>query len=367
MKKVLSVMLAAIMLVALFAACGGGAAATAAAAPKTIPPADVAGASAGAVATATKAAAGSKKLLSIIIPKAVGGNWFKRSEIGGQTWAEDTGNMSMMVGSTKADAAVQIQSIQDALALKPDIISIIPNSPEACEPIMKQAMDSGVIVTTQEASNAKNINVDVEAFDNAAYGAHFFEAAMKKLGAAKDSKGKYVYFVGFLTSPTHNQWAQGAIDYQKANFPGWECVTGKQVEGEENQQVSYAKVKEFLQKDPTIKCFFGSSAADPPGCALAIDELGLAGKIIVMGTCMPSLAGPGLKSGAITMGSFWDPFEAQYVCNEIAVDIMNGIQPKTGNDYKRPGYNNVTVKDKVVYGNAWIDFNNDNIAKYNFI
>ena len=361
MKKVLSVLLAALMLVALFAACSGGATATTAA-PKTIAPLT----GGGAVATATKVE-GSKKLLSIIIPKAVGSNWFKRTEMGGQTWAQDTGNLSMMVGSTKADAAVQIQSIQDALALKPDIISIVPNSPEACEPIMKQAMESGVIVTTQEASNAQNIDVDVEAFDNAAYGAHFFEAAMKKLGADKDSTGKYVYFVGFLTSPTHNQWAQGAIDYQKANFPKWEIVTGKQVEGEENQQVAYAKTKEFLQKDPSIKCFFGSSGGDPPGIALAIEELGLSGKVIVMGTCMPSLAGPGLKSGAITMGSFWDPFETQYVCNEIAVDLINKVQPKTGNDYKRPGYNNVTVKGKVVYGNAWIDFDNSNIDKYNFI
>ena len=354
MKKLLAITLIAIMLIALFAACGN---VTPATAPRTI---DADGA---AVITATQNLSG-KKLLSIIIPKGVGGSWFARSEMGGAQWAEDTGNDSMMVGSNKADAAVQVQSIQDALALKPDMISVIPNSPEACETILAEAMKLGIIVTTQEASTQQNCHYDVEAFDNAEYGAHFFQAGMDW---AKKDTGQYAVFVGFLTSPTHNQWAEGGINHQKKNYPGWELIGGKQIEGEESSEVVYAKVKELLQAYPGITYFQGSSAADPPGAAHAVDELGLNETIFVCGTAMPLGSEAGLFNGSMNFCSFWDPFETQYVCNIISCMVLDGQSVKTGDNMGRVGYNSVIVDGKVVMGNAWIDVTTENFEKYNFI
>ena len=353
MKKILAVLLAAIMLVALFAACAGSGDPTEA--PKTLSPDE------GEVKTAEPTA---EKLLAIIVPKAVGSNWFARTEMGGAQWAEDTGNESQMVGSNKADAAVQVQTIQDALALDPDFISVIPNSPEACETVLGEAMEKGVIVTTQESSTQQNCHYDVEAFNNAEYGAHFFAGAMEEI--QKDA-GKYVYFVGFLTSPTHNQWAQGAIDYQEENYPNWEFYSGSPIEGEEKQEVSYAKTKEILQAEPDIDVFIGSSGGDPPGIGLAIDELGLNGQKVVCGTSMPSQAEAGLFNGAITFVSFWDPYETQYVCNVVSTMVLNGEEVKSGDDMGRVGYNDVIVDGKVIMGNAWIDVTTENFEEYNFI
>jgi len=352
MKKLLAILLAAVMLVALFAACNGTSEPTAP--PKTLDPGE-------GVKTAEPT---EKKLLAIIVPKAVGSNWFARTEMGGAQWAEDTGNESMMVGSNKADAAVQVQSIQDALALNPDFLSVVPNSPEACEVVLGEAMANGVIVTTQESSTQENCHYDVEAFNNAEYGAHFFQGAMDAI--QKDS-GKYVYYVGFLTSPTHNQWAEGGIAHQRANYPNWELVTGKQIEAEEKQEVSYAKTKELMQTYPDIELFIGSSGGDPPGTALAIDELGLNDQVFVCGTSMPSQAEKGLFNGSIDFCSFWDPFETQYVCNVVSTMVLNGEAVKDGDDMGRVGYNAIKLDGKVIMGNAWIDVTTENFEKYNFI
>jgi len=354
MKKLLAIALAAVMLVALFAACGGGGATEA---PKTIEAGD------DLVVTATVNTS-DKKLLSIIIPKGVGGSWFARSEMGGAQWAEDTGNESMMVGSNKADAAVQVQSIQDALALKPDMISVIPNSPEACETILGEAMKLGIIVTTQEASTQINCHYDVEAFDNAEYGAHFFQAGMD--WSRKDT-GQYAVYVGFLTSPTHNQWAQGGIDHQRKNYPGWELISGKQIECEENTEISYAKTKEIMQAHPGVTYFQGSSSADPPGAARAIDELGLNDTVFVCGTSMPRGSEDSLRNGSMNFCSFWDPYETQYVCNVVSVMVLDGQSVKSGDNMGRVGYNSVIVDGKVIMGNAWIDVTVENWEKYNFI
>jgi len=356
MKKLLAVLLAVIMLVALLAACGGGGATEA---PKTIEKEEGED-----VFTATKNEG--KQLLAIIIPKSMGSSWFARSEMGGDQWAEDTGNLSQMVGSNVSDVAVQIQSIQDALALNPDFISVIPLSPEACETVFKEAMKNGVIVTTQEASNIENAHYDVEAFNNADYGAHFFEKAQTMDGPWKKDKGKYVLFVQLLTAPTHNQWAEGLKAYVVKNYPQWELFSNSQIEGIDGETV-FAKTKEILQADPDIDFFWGGNGGDPASMGRAIDELGLNGVKFVTGTGMPLYTESGLRNGSVQFCSFWDPYETQYVCNVISSMVLDGKSVKTGDNMGRLGYNSVVVDGLVVMGAAWIDVTTENFEKYNFI
>jgi len=47
----------------------------------------------------------------------------------------------------------------------------VPYDPPTLEPALKKAMDRGIKVVTHEADNEKNTMVDIEAFDNSAYGA----------------------------------------------------------------------------------------------------------------------------------------------------------------------------------------------------
>ena len=54
-------------------------------------------------------------------------------------------------------------------------------------------------------------DIDVEAFQNAAYGENF----MKELGELTGGKGKYIQFVGALTSVSHNEWCDAAKALQE--------------------------------------------------------------------------------------------------------------------------------------------------------
>jgi len=357
MKKLLAVLLAVIMLVALFAACGA-----------TVNPDgdDLRTIEAGDQDVVTATQNTGEKLLAIIIPKSVGGTWFARSEKGGMQWAMDTGNMSQMVGSNKSDVAVQVQSIQDALALDPDFISVIPLSPEACETVFGEAMKNGVIVTTQEGSTTQNVHADIEAFNNADYGAHFFEKAQGMDGPWKKDKGKYNMFVQFLTAPTHNQWADGLQAYVTKNYPQWELFGGSRIEAPTGEDV-YAKVKEILQTDPDVDFWWGGNGGDPAAMGRAIDELGLNGKKFVTGTGMPRATEALLFNGSVQFCSFWDPFETQYVAWVVSSMILDGGSVKTGDNMGRVGYNSVVVDGKVIMGAAWIDVTTENYDKYNFI
>ena len=63
---------------------------------------------------------------------------------------------------------------------------------------------------------------------------------------------------------------------------------------------------------------------------------------------------------------FWDPAVAGYAMNKLAVMVMNGEEIKDGMDLGLEGYNAVSLDGKVIYGQAWVNVNKDNMADYPF-
>jgi simple sugar transport system substrate-binding protein len=289
--------------------------------------------------------------------------WFDRMSEGVKKFAKDSGYDAFQVGPSKADAAIQVQLIEDLIAQKVDAICVVPFSQEALEPVLKKAMKKGIVVISHEASSLKNVDYDIEAFDNAAYGIHFMEALAKKMGG----QGEYAVFVGGLTSKSHNEWVDAAIKYQKEKYPNMKLVADKQ-ESYDDQQQAYQKTRELLKTYPNLKGIQGSAMTDAPGAALAIEEMGLTGKVHVVGTSLVSVAGKYLKSGSADLIGFWDPADAGYAMNKLAVTILDGKRKtiKTGLNLSIPGYNNLKLKGKVLYGQAWIDATKENMNKYNF-
>ena len=84
--------------------------------------------------------------------------------------AQNAGVKTEQTGPGQDDAAQQLRVIEDLIAKKVDALAVVPIDPAALEPVFKKAMAKGIKVVTHEADNQKNTMVDVEAFENAAYG-----------------------------------------------------------------------------------------------------------------------------------------------------------------------------------------------------
>jgi len=344
MKKVLSLLLALGMMVS-FAGCGANTSKN----PATPSPS--------ASTTATK------KYTIVTVPKLTSIAWFQRMETGVKKFATDSGMDAYYTGPDKGDAALQAQVIEDLIAKKVDAICVVPFSTEALEPVLKKAKDAGILVITHEASTMKNIDYDIEAFDNTAYGEHF----MTKLGSLMGGKGQYIQEVGALTSESHKQWTDAAQALQKSKFPDM-SLFGDKIESKDDQTTSYNKVKEALKSNPNITGFEGSAMGDVAGAALAVEEAGLSGKVKIVGTSLVSVSGKYIKSGTIDMISFWDPADAGYAMNVLAQKILSGEKVKDGMDLGVSGYDSLKLKDKVLTGKAWVDVDKTNVddSKYNF-
>ena len=178
-----------------------------------------------------------------------------------------------MQGVSQSDGALQAQLIEDLIAQKPDVLGIVPISPQTLEPVIAKARAAGIKVVMHEGETQPTKDFDVEAFDNAAYGRHLMDELAKRMG----EEGEYGVFVGKLTNVSHNQWVDAAVEYQKQKYPKMKMV-GSKNETNEDAATAYRKAQELLVAFPNIKGFQGSSSNDPVGIGQAIEEAGASGQ-----------------------------------------------------------------------------------------
>jgi simple sugar transport system substrate-binding protein len=370
MKRTMYVFGVLVMLVAVLAACGAPAApapqAPAAEATEAAAPAEATEAAAPA-AEATEAAAapaeGAKApgdMEFVTVVKIAGINWFNRMEEGVKQFGEEQGVKASLVGPAEADAAQQIPIIEDLIAQGVDALCVVPMDPAQLEPVLKKAMDAGIVVITHEASNQQNMDWDIEAFDNTAFGA----GLMDRLAALMGEEGEYAVFVGSLGSKTHLEWADGGINQQLAKYPNMKMVGDKQ-ETFDDSQKAYEKAKEILKAYPNIKGFQGSASTDVVGIGQAVEEAGLQDKIFVVGTSLPSLSSDLLKSGAIDVIGGWDPALAGKACNKLAQMQIAGETIGEGTNLGLTGYENLKLVGKnVLYADAAVYMTKDEVDNY---
>lgn len=296
-----------------------------------------------------------------MIVKVSGIQWFDRMEEGIQQYAADTGTDAFQLGPSQADAALQVQIIEDMIAQGVDAITVVPFSPEAIEPVLARAREEGIVVVTHEAPSQQNVDYDVEAFRNREYGAYL----MDQLAACMDEEGEYAVFVGSLTSETHNDWVDGAIARQQEAYPNMVLV-GDKNETYDDVSEAAAAAREVLRAFPNIKGFQGSASTDVAGIGQVIEERGLEDNTCVMGTSLPSIGGQYIETGAVDAVFFWDPAIAGYVALQVAEMVLDGQTVETGMDLGQSGYESVVVEDKVIYGQAWVTVTLENLDEFDF-
>lgn len=312
-----------------------------------------------------ESAEGDEQLEIVMVVKLEGVAWFDNMRLGIEKFNKEHPDVNAyQIGADTADPAAQVALINDLIAKGVDAILVVPNDPQSLVPVFKKANDAGILTFTHEASNQSQISFDVEAFDNAAYGRHMMDVMADWMG----EEGVWQPFVGHLTSPTHNQWVDGEIEQADKMYPNLRMATDR-VEDQENQQIAYEKSLELLKTYPDIKALMGSAMSTAPGAAAAIEEKGLIGKVAAFGTCLPSVAGDYLVSGAAESIHFWVPADAGYATAMVAYKMLKGEDITEGTDLGATGYNDIIIKKNnsgvpIIYGQAWVDVNKDNLDEW---
>ncbi|MDD3172728.1 MAG: autoinducer 2 ABC transporter substrate-binding protein [Herbinix sp.] len=302
-----------------------------------------------------------------VIVKDATSDWFKRMQVG----VDDFGNkMAVNViqkGPASADAASQVQLVEDMMNQGVDALCIIPIDPGALESVLEEAMNRGIVVVSHEASNLKNTLYDVEAFTAESFG----ETMMDQLAQAMGKKGKYAQMVAYTTSTTHMEYSNAEHNFQVENYPDMSLIndTVPSAESEEKVDTAYSKAKEILKANTDLAGFTGAASVDILGEAQAVEELGLSDQVSIVGVGTPNACKEYVHNGTISAVCLWDPALAGFAMCDVAYKILSGEEVGNGSDLECEGYNSVSLKEGInrcLLGNAPLILKDDNIDNYDF-
>ena len=260
-----------------------------------------------------------------IVVKIGGIPWFNAMEMGIKERAEQLGVDATMIGPTSADPALQVRAIEDLIAKGVDVIGVVPNDEAALEPVLEKARAAGIKVVAHEGPGLVNVDWDFELASGKGFGETHAELLAQKMGGA----GEYAVFVGSLTVPLHNAWADAAIAYLSENYPEMKLV-GERYGVAESVDDSRTTTLDLMAAHPNMAGILGFGSQGPIGAGRAIEERRMAGKIHVLGPISPGQGLKLVKDGVIAGGFMWNPAEAGRVFVTMGKLLVDGVEITDG-------------------------------------
>lgn len=293
-----------------------------------------------------------------IVVKIGGIPWFNAMEQGITKEAATEGADAWMVGPTQADAAQQVRAIEDLIARGVDVIGIVPNDSAALEPVLGRAREAGIKVLAHEGPDQKNMDWDFELTTVEAYGQAHMDLLAKEMG----EEGEYIVYVGSLTVPLHNAWADAAIAYQKEKYPKM-TMLGDRFGVAESVDETIKTTQDQLRAHPELKGILTFGSQGPIGAARVLEDREVADKVALVGGFSPGQGAKYVKSGTIRGGYIWNPMTAGQIFTQLGVLLAKGEVPTDGMEVVGVGPVKVDAEKKLIQAQKLEPLDKENIDR----
>lgn len=307
-------------------------------------------------ATLSGAAFAQDKPTMGVVVKIGGIPWFNAMETGITEKGAELGIDATMIGPTSADPALQVRAIEDLIAKGVDVIGVVPNDEAALEPVLEKARAAGIKVVSHEGPGINNVDWNFEMASAQGFGETHAELLAQKMGG----KGEYGVFVGSLTVPLHNAWADAAIAYLAEKYPDMKPV-GERYGVAENVDDSRKTALDLMAANPGLGGFLAFGSQGPIGAGRAIEEQRKTGSVHVIGPFSPGQGRDLVKSGAISGGFMWNPAEAGRVFVTMGKMLIDGTEIAEGTDIPGLGVVSPDAANKDIITNNLIAINAETV------
>ncbi|MDC7236143.1 MAG: autoinducer 2 ABC transporter substrate-binding protein [Sphaerochaetaceae bacterium] len=296
----------------------------------------------------------------VTIPKLKAA-WFIPYDEDSQKAGEDFGVEVYMQAPAAADEAQQVRLIEDSINQGVNALLVVPNDANSCIPSFKKAREKGIVVLTHESPDQPEADYDIEMIDNIKFG----ERMMDELAARCGEEGEYAVYVGSLTVPAHNIWADAAVARQKAKYPNMKMVDTK-FPVSEDRNASRQKTLELLTVHPNLVGILAFGSQGGPGAGQALREKGLNDNVSVIGTTSPKEAATFLEDGAMDLCVLWSSGDASYAMVYIAKMILDGREDEIKTGMEIPGIGSPVVDGMNILFNNPLIVDASNASEYSF-
>lgn len=291
-----------------------------------------------------------------VVVKIGGIPWFNAMEEGIKERAAEVGMDAEMIGPTSADPALQVRAIEDLIARGVDVIGVVPNDEAALEPVLQKARDAGIKVIAHEGPGLNNVDWNFELASADGFG----EAHAELLCDRAEKPGKYAVYVGSLTVPLHNAWADAAQAWMAENCSELELV-GERYGVAESVDDSRSTALDLIAANDDLRGFLAFGSQGPIGAGRAIEERRLGGQVHVMGPFSPGQGRSLLKDGILTGGYMWNPAEAGRVFVTMGKMMVDGEEITEGTEIEGLGTVSPDTETRNIITDNLLEINVDTV------
>jgi ribose transport system substrate-binding protein len=212
----------------------------------------------------------------------------------------------------------QMDMLQVAIDKNPAAICFAAVDSKAAIPLLEQTKAKGIPVIGFDSGVDSDIPLSTAATDNIAAAALAADKMVELIGGA----GEVAIIAHDQTSRTGIDRVKGFTDRITEKYPNVTIVATQYGGGDQLRSTDLAKA--IIQGHPELKGFFGANEGSIIGVLNAVTELGMKGKLVVIGydsgQQQIEAIRSGLEAGAITQ----DPIGIGYKAVEAAVKAVKG-------------------------------------------
>jgi ribose transport system substrate-binding protein len=217
----------------------------------------------------------------------------------------------------------QIQLLQTVLDKHPSAVGFAAIDSQAAGPLMQQAKSQNIPVIAFDSGVDSDVPVTTASTDNLAAASE----AAKHMAELIGHEGKVAMVVHDQTSVTGVQRRDGFVDYMKKNEPKVQIVD-IQYSGDPLKATDLAKA--IIAANPDLKGMYGSNEGAAIGVIHAVQELGMQGKLKIVGFDSGKDQIDAIKSGLMAGAITQNPVGIGYETVKAAVAVIKGQSvPKT--------------------------------------
>ncbi|SDB50092.1 substrate-binding domain-containing protein [Bauldia litoralis] len=301
----------------------------------------------GAASTAQAEDSGFKIMMT---PKWTGFPYFEAAARGGEAAAEELGDEFVYAGADHADVTLQVETLQNFLTQRPDAILLAAIDLNAVAPVLKEAMEQGIVVTTFDADAA------ADARDMFVNQMSYKQAAKTMLDCAlidAPEGGEVAFVAASPTSPNHSAHIKFMKEYIETD-PTYQVFTVVDTQyANDDDAKSYDVAINLMQAHPNLKVIISSSAVSAPAGARAIAAAGRAGEVYSTGFALPDAIKSYLEDGSQKCFALWNPYELGYLATYVTHLKLAGkleLTPGTTFEAGKAGSYTVGEGGEIVYG-----------------
>ncbi len=265
-----------------------------------------------------------KKIHVIYIPKIVDqSNEFWATLLAGANMAakEYGANLSVMAADSENHVEQQNQVIEKAIAMKPDVIAITPNSFAENTDTLRKVKKAGIPLVYIDSTTDQVLADSVVATDNVEMGIQLGTFMKNRL-----PEEAHIAIMG------HVKNSSTALEREEGIRKGLE-EDAESIEEvlfcESNYQKAYRLTKELMERRPWINVLTGLNEYSSTGVAQAIKDLGLEDQVLVFGIDSSTDQIQKLEEGVYQGIVIQNPFNMGYLGIVQAVRLAGGKPAKS--------------------------------------